>query len=192
LNRKLDIALGLDLGGLELSMPKHSKSESVPKEMQAKFEEITNLTDTFCTKYLNEEYAQLCRQLAAALCRKRPSPLATGKANTWACGIIHAIGMVNFLFDPSQTPHIKASEIYEQFGVSQSTGAAKSKQIRDLMKMFQMDPYWCLPSKMDNNIMAWMISVNGLVVDARTAPRQIQEEAFRKGLIPYLPEEQVT
>lgn len=164
-------------------MPKHSKSESVSKEMQAKFEEITRVTDTFCTKHLNEEYAQLCRQLTAALCRKRPSPLATGKTNTWACGIIHAIGMVNFLYDPSQTPHMKASEIYEQFGVSSSTGAAKSKQIRGLMKMFPTNPHWCLPSKINNNVMAWMISVNGLLIDARTAPRPIQEEAFRKGLI---------
>jgi hypothetical protein len=29
--------------------------------------------------------------------------------------------------------------------------------------------------------------VNGLIVDARYVPRQIQEEAFRKGLIPYIP-----
>ena len=33
-----------------------------------------------------------------------------------------------------------------------------------------------------------MISVNGLMVDARRMPREIQEEAFRRGLIPYLPE----
>jgi hypothetical protein len=35
--------------------------------------------------------------------------------------------------------------------------------------------------------MAWFIQVNGLIVDARRAPREIQEEAFRQGLIPYLP-----
>jgi hypothetical protein len=35
--------------------------------------------------------------------------------------------------------------------------------------------------------MAWMIEVNGLVVDARRLPREIQEEAFRKGLIPSIP-----
>jgi len=46
--------------------------------------------------------------------------------------------MVNFLFDPSQNPYMSASEIYQQFGVSQSTGSAKSKQIRDAMGMYQM------------------------------------------------------
>ena len=72
-------------------------SERVPKQMQAKFEAIVSLTDTFCEKHLNEEYAQLCRKLAAALSRKRLSPLATGKVNTWVCGIVNALGMVNFL-----------------------------------------------------------------------------------------------
>ncbi len=40
---------------------------------------------------------------------------------------------------------------------------------------------------MDHNPMAWMITVNGLIVDARHAPRAIQEEAYRKGIIPYIP-----
>ena len=164
-------------------------SERVPKQMQAKFEEIVSLTDTFCQKHLNEEYAQLCRLLAAALSRKRPSPLAKGKVNTWACGIVHALGMVNFLFDPSQTPHMSASEIYQQFGVSQSTGSAKSKQVRDAMDMYQMDPKWCIPSNIDKNPLAWMVSINGLIMDVRNAPREFQQEAFRLGLIPYLPEE---
>jgi hypothetical protein len=33
----------------------------------------------------------------------------------------------------------------------------------------------------------WLIQVNGLIVDARHMPRGVQEEAFRLGLIPYLP-----
>ncbi len=64
-------------------MPKRSASQHVPKEMQARFEEITHLTDAFCRTYLNEEYRQLCRELTATLGRKRPSPLLQGKAPTW-------------------------------------------------------------------------------------------------------------
>ena len=166
--------------------------EKVPKQMQSKFEEITALTDAFCDKHLNAEYADMSRQLTAALCRKRPSPLVKGQAKSWACGIIHALGMVNFLYDPSQTPHMKATELYKHFGVGQSTGQGKSKQIRDMMKMHQMDPNWCLPSKMEDNPLIWMVSVNGFIIDIRQAPREIQEEAFRKGIIPYLPEEKVS
>jgi len=55
--------------------------------------------------------------------------------------------------------------------------------------MMQMDPRWSLPSKLDENPMAWLIQVNGFMVDARYVPRPIQEEALRKGLIPYIPGE---
>lgn len=29
--------------------------------------------------------------------------------------------------------------------------------------------------------------VNGFIIDIRTAPREVQELAYRKGLIPYIP-----
>ena len=50
-----------------------------------------------------------------------------------------------------------------------------------------MDPHWTLPSKIGDNPMAWYVTVNGLIMDARYMPREIQEEAYRKGLIPYIP-----
>jgi hypothetical protein len=168
-------------------MTKRSTSQQVPKEMQARFDDITQLTDAFSQAHLNDEYASLCRQLTAALLRKRPTPLSQGKAATWACGIIHAVGTVNFLFDASQTPHVPASQIASHFGLSSSTMQAKSKQIRDLFGMYQMDPDWTLPSMVDKNPLIWMLTINGLIMDVRYAPREIQEEAFRKGLIPYIP-----
>jgi hypothetical protein len=170
-------------------MSKNKKSENTPKAMQTKYQAIIELTDSFSKQHLNEEYAQLIRYATAALCRKRPSPLATGKIQSWACGITHAIGMVNFLFDRAQTPYIGSSDLYKAFGVSQSTGQGKSKNVRDLLNMYQLDPNWSLPSKLDNNPMAWMVMVNGLMLDVRSMPREVQELAFDKGLIPYLPDE---
>src|ERR1035438_9626162 len=70
------------------------------------FEAIAGLVDAFCKEHLNEEYAVLCRRLAEKLARKRPSPLVSGKPNTWACGIVRTIGWVNFLDDRSQKPQI--------------------------------------------------------------------------------------
>jgi uncharacterized protein DUF6398 len=170
-------------------MPKRSSSLRVPHETQARFDEIVQLTDGFCHAYLNDEYAHLCRQLIATLCRKRPSPLLAGKGPTWAAGIIHALGMVNFLFDPSQTPHVTSSQIAEYYGVSASAMQSKSKQIRTLLRIHQMDPDWTLPSLMERNPLVWLLQVNGLFVDARDAPREIQVEAYRRGLIPYIPGE---
>jgi hypothetical protein len=50
-----------------------------------------------------------------------------------------------------------------------------------------MDPNWYLPSKMNDNPLAWQIMFNGLILDVRSLPRNIQEIAYRKGLIPYIP-----
>ena len=162
-------------------------SESVPQQMQPVFDEITRLTDAVCRDHLDEEYAQLCRQLAAALARKRPSPMARGKPEIWACAIVYALGTVNFLFDKTQSPYLRADELCGLFGVSQSSAANKARQIRDMFDMGQADPRWYRPSQMNDNPIAWRVMVNGFVVDVRTLPREVQEEAYHKGLIPYLP-----
>jgi len=190
--------------GIITSLPEHEpppkKPKSQPKtlvrlvggrsassEAKAIAEHLAKMTDSFCRQYLNEEYAQLCRKLAETLARKRPSPLFSGRLETWASGIVRTIGWVNFLHDPSQTPHMTLSSIDEAFGISESTGAAKLKAIRTMLRIHQFDHKWSLPSKMDENPRAWLLEVNGLIMDIRHAPRELQEAAFAKGLIPYIP-----
>lgn len=160
---------------------------SASGEAKAVAGEIVKLTDDFCRRFLNEEYAQLCRQLAETLARKRPSPLLSGRLETWASGVVRTIGWANFLHDPSQTPHLTLSSIDEAFGIAESTGAAKLKAIRTMLKIHQFDFKWTLPSKMEENPTAWMLEVNGFLMDIRHASRELQEMAFRKGLIPYVP-----
>ena len=150
--------------------------------------EIAGLVDVFCKDHLNAEYADLCRKLTEKLARKRPSPLLSGKRTSWACGIVRTIGWVNYLDDKSQTPHMKLTAIDKAFGVGESTGQGKSMLIRKMLKIRTMDPTWTLGSRIDQNPMEWIIEVNGFAVDARHLKREIQEEALRKGLIPYIPE----
>lgn len=161
----------------------------IPPEIRPIYEDIVSRTDAFCRERLNEEYAGLCRKLAATLARKRPSPFLAGKPNTWAAGIVHAIGSENFVFDPTQTPHLTAANLAASFGLAINTVNGKSKQIRDTVKMHLLDWHWMLPSRIDEHPAIWMISVNGIILDARTLRRDLQEEAVRKGLIPYIPAE---
>ena len=170
-------------------MSNRGKTTKVPKNMQPVYDAITELTDEFCKYYLNDEYAQLARQATAAMCRKRPSPLVRGRVNAWACGIIYAVGFVNFLFDKSQDPYICAADLCEAFSVSKNTGAGKSRIIRNALHMAQLDPNWCLPSMIDDNPLVWMLMVDGIFVDIRQMPREYQEIAFQKGLIPYIPDD---
>lgn len=59
--------------------------------------------------------------------------------------------------------------------------------IRKMFRMHQLDPNWTLPRRLEDNPMVWTLEVNGFLVDVRRAPREVQEIAFRKGLIPYIP-----
>ena len=165
------------------SPPKPQRKEETAEVLQT----IVGMMEPFCREHLNEEYADLCRKLAEKLARKRPSPLIRGTPSTWASGIVRTIGWVNFLGDSTQTPHMKMTDVDEGFGVSPASGAAKSKAIRDLLKMRPFDPDWTLPSRMDDNPLVWMLSVNGFLMDIRHAPREAQVVAFEKGLIPYIP-----
>ena len=172
-------------------MAQAKKSENAPKPMQEKYKAIVDITDSFATENLNEEYAKLIIYAVAALCRKRPSPIESGKVATWACGATHAIGMVNFLFEKSQPPHILSADLYKKMGTSQSTGQATSKLIRDILGINPLDQNWTLLSHLDSNPMAWMLNFNGMLVDVRHLPRELQEIAIEKGLTPYIPADRI-
>ena len=164
-----------------------ASGQSIPAKMQEKHGAIWALLEPFCRAHLNDEYQLMCQRLLGILARKRPSPLVNGTAAAWACGIVRTIGWVNFLDDKTQTPHMKMTDVDKIFGVSSGTGQAKSKTIRDMLKIRAFDPEWTLPSKLADNPMAWMIQINGFIVDARSMPREVQEEAFRRGMIPSIP-----
>jgi hypothetical protein len=153
------------------------------------FDKILELTVGFCQKYLNEEYRELCEDMVWTI-YEEGLPIEMGKPSSWASGIVHAVGWINFLHDPSQSPHMSSAQIAEGFGVSQGTMMAKSKSIRDELDLIQLDPDWCLPALLKDNPLVWMLKVNGFIMDIRTAPREAQEEAYRLGLIPFIPADQ--
>lgn len=153
------------------------------------FDKILKLTSEFCQKYLNEEYRELCEDMAWTV-YEEGLPIEQGKPSSWASGIVHAIGWVNFLGDPSHKPYMTTTELAAGFGVSVGTMLAKSKTIRDELDIIALDPDWCLPALLADNPLVWMIKVNGFIMDARYAPPEIQQEAYRLGLIPFIPADQ--
>ncbi|HLB74446.1 MAG TPA: DUF6398 domain-containing protein [Sedimentisphaerales bacterium] len=147
---------------------------------------IADLTDAFCDAHLNVEYRELCRDVIDALL-DIDFPLDQGSVAGWAGGIVHALGRVNFLHDPSTSPHKTPGEVAEGFGISHGTMTAKSKLIRDALDMVPFDPDWCISAMLEDNPLVWMLEVDGLMIDVRVMPREVQEEAYRLGLIPYIP-----
>ncbi len=160
----------------------------IPVAMRAAAEQVITLTDAVCAELLDEEYAGLARHVVAKLARKRPSPLQSGRAATWAGGVIYALGQVNFLFERSSEPYVSHDDLAEVFGLSKSTLGQKARQVRDMLKMTWGTPEFLRAEQVDGSPMIWFIEVNGIPLDARCLPLEIQVEAYLKGIIPYIPD----
>lgn len=159
----------------------------VPDEYREVYLELVALTDKFCSERLNDEYQDLCREMAISLCQDG-SPVFRGKRASWASGVVYSVGWVNFLGDPSQEPHVRSEDIAKWFGVSVATMQNKSKVIREGLDLMPLDPEFTLPSRIDDNPLVWMVELtNGLIVDIRHAPRELQVQAYEAGMIPYVP-----
>ena len=159
----------------------------MPVELREVVAAILAITDPVCEQHFDREYAQLCRSLVGRLARKRPSPLVRGDARIWAAGAAYTVGSINFLFDRSQMPHLRAGELAERFGVVQSTMANKSARIRALLELSSwFEPELTRRTMREQNPLAWFVTVDGVPVDTRTLPRELQDEAQQLGLIPDL------
>ena len=160
---------------------------NVPKGLRPMVDEIVGITDSVCLSVLDEEYADLARRAVAKLARKRPSPLHSGRRATWAAGVVYALGQANFLSDPTVGPCVTADQLSAAFGVAKSTMSSKARQVRDLLRISHFSPEFQRADVTAKNPFIWYIEVNGLAVDARRVPLDIQVEAFQRGLIPYIP-----
>ena len=147
---------------------------------------IIDITDRACHAHLDDEYGHIARRLVGRLARKRPSPLARGDARIWAAGVVYAAGRINFLFDPTQTPHLTAKQLAERLGVAQTTMANKAGLINRTLKIGIFEPELTGIAVLEQHPMAWIVEVDGLLVDARMLPPELQDEARRLGLIPDL------
>ena len=161
--------------------------KEIPPALHDRFTTLVALTDAFCAAHLNDEYRQVCRDMAVAFCQKG-SPVTKGKSQGWAAGIVWAAGWVNFLRDPSQKPHMKGEEVAEGFGVSVATMQVKSRDIRAGLNLQAFDPDFTVPSLQKQNPLIWMVQLqNGMIADIRSLPREVQVEALMRGMIPYIP-----
>ena len=160
---------------------------SVPKAMQSKYDEIRSIIEPYCDEYLNSEYKVLCLNALEKLCRKRPSPLKSGRGKTWAAGIIYAIAQNNWIFDKENSYHSSAQELVDPLGVSKSTAASKAAEIRKMLKIYHYNAEWVIESDIEQNPMIWYVEYNGFIMDARRLPLDAQIYCAEKGFIPYVP-----
>jgi hypothetical protein len=73
-------------------------------------------------------------------------------------------------------------------GVAKGTIANKARLIRETLKTGQYDPEFCRRELLEHHPYAWLIELDGLIVDARALPAHLQAAARQRGLIPELPQ----
>ena len=162
----------------------NTNSFNIPESLRHDCQEIFKLTDSFCAEHLDLEYGQLCRADRQA---GTETPFATGPRRSPNLGrYIYTIGSINFLFDPSQDIFMTGDQISVLTGIPKSTLTNKAKQVRDSLELYQFHPEFSRWRLLANSPVAWFVEFNGLIVDARTLPSDVQAEARRKRLIPDL------
>ena len=149
---------------------------------------IVGLIDQFCKEHLNEEYAVLCRKLAEKLARKRPSPILSGSPNAWASGIVRTdwLGELSARQEPD-APHASEATSTPCSASARVAGRRNWRRSERCSRFTSLTQTGPCRADFEDNPMVWMLEVNGFTIDVRHAPREVQEIAFKKGLIPYIP-----
>lgn len=160
---------------------------NVPTAVRPYADRIVAVTDAVCLEHLDVEYADLCRRVVGKLGRKRPSPLTRGDLGIWAAGVVYAVGQLNFVLDPAQTPHATADQLSGWLGVKKTTMANKARLIRDTLQLSDFDREFMRRDLVEADPLTWLLEVDGLLVDIRHAPVPFQVRAFELGLIPFVP-----
>jgi Domain of unknown function (DUF6398) len=155
------------------------------EEIKLRQEKLLEMTNDFCSRKLNNDYALLCEKLIRKLGRKRDVPFQAGKPEIWAAATVYAIGQINFLFDKSFEPYLTPDQISDCFGTKTSTVSNKAREIRDMFNMSYYSPEFSTQRMTENNPLNNMVMVDGFIVPISTLPEDIQrkvKEARSRGV----------
>src|SRR5699024_11986226 len=108
------------------------------KKIKERENKILELTNSFCSQKLDEDYRQLCEKLIKKMGRKHEVPFKRGQLDIWAAGVVHSIGSINFLFDKSFEPYATPNDINDFFETNKSTVSCKA---RNFKKIFNLGPF---------------------------------------------------
>ncbi|MDR1364498.1 MAG: DUF6398 domain-containing protein [Oscillospiraceae bacterium] len=115
-----------------------NKNSTIPKNLEKKHKEISDILVKFCKEKLNDEFCEIMLYALSKLCCKKISPISFGKANSWACGIACAIGSINYIFDKNQSYYIPWEKFMNWFGISASTAKQKSAKVDEELKTYKL------------------------------------------------------
>jgi hypothetical protein len=136
----------------------------VSPELLARTIEIENLLREYCQSSLDDEFYEVCVLLLEDSVLNE-FPLLKSKVQSWAAGIVHAAGRINYLFDSDSELYRPASEIAGYFGVSLSTMFVKSRLIFEGLDTNVLDPRYCIERVLENHPLTQFAEMIELLAD---------------------------
>ena len=141
----------------------HNQNNSKPESVD-KIDNILQLANSFCNKYLNKEYLRIIMGTIEEYFEIDPKAFNLGKAEIWASSFIWAIGSVNFLGDKSFKPYASLNDICKIFGTKNSTVGNKAGKIRQKLDINHFnDEYLLENSPIHNLINSIQITEDGFI-----------------------------
>lgn len=97
------------------------------------YAEIVQLVGDFCDEHLTPDYREYCLDLATTIRNEHAELLSTGRAQTWAAGIVYTAARENSLFYATDDTRMSAPELARRLGVTQATAGQRSNDIMDAL-----------------------------------------------------------
>ena len=102
-----------------------------------KEKQLTELTNAFCDKYLDEEYKKLCVKVIKRMASEDNVPFNRGSLENWAASILYALGQVNYLFNKThEGAYVSRKTLLRFYHAKSSTITNKSSEIK---KKYNLD-----------------------------------------------------
>ena len=105
--------------------------------------EIGELLESFCSRFLDAETSGFTRKLLARVTRKRKLDLSRGRKEIWAAAIVYVIARLNFMFDPANERALTPDLIVEFFRANKHTVSNKATQIERACGLEMVEPDLC-------------------------------------------------
>ena len=138
-----------------------------------KAKEISELVESFCKQYLDEELAACSSRLCDKLSRSRKLDISRGKKEIWAASIVYVIARVNFLFDKANNHFLTSDIICDFFGTKKTTTGNKATSIEKTFNIGIGDENYCTREIIDS--FSFVEMPGGFIVPEKMANEMVRD-----------------
>ncbi|MEM9935626.1 MAG: DUF6398 domain-containing protein [Bacteroidota bacterium] len=168
-------------------MTTEKKLDGVTLSRRKRLTLIKQYVESFCVQHQLEELTPIATHATYLLCRTGSHILDQEAYVYWACGIMMNLLKVNGLFSRAGARTFTPKQVATLFQLSAAQGTKSANKVKSLLRMRSFDPEWQMKGRQLSSPNAWMIWFDGKLVDARKLSTDMQQKAYRQGLIPFLP-----